>query len=522
MPPGTSRERRETNGTGNGNPSLRNKMTPEEMAAAIGPGKLTKSRATYEETSLRLEDLVGEETNVSAVVESSSGHCHAEEEESIRITEDNTMHNSSSIFDTTSVDSMGLSDRDGNDEKPPSSAMHRFLGLFATTRADSNKTAATAITEASSYDASGNIKPHEPARVTFKPSISCRPYISLLDYSPEEYGATWVTEPEKMEAQQEVCITAKMMRRKVKELKRLQEEENVVGVSDGTSSSSQHAALGSSSSSKYTRIEEEPWYIDTPTLTSRGIEHMRTKRDTQRRREHKRSVVEGVLNEQYLQRMESAHDSLGLALTSHEISRESMVVAWGKARGDERHGESERDSFLKRYASAAMRLSQLDAEALASVGNDDEWAQQSPTDAGTGQGDEEHEFNRSTAVSFEKHHALVCEELNELVDEDNDSSIKDRNGSEGGETTTGEDSSQVSIISKMEVCVLDAEVAAGNISADALNIEQSGNNGIGSPPITRTVDAYGNQLLYNPTTQRPTYHFNGVAQLQPQSLDTNG
>ena len=105
---------------------------------------------------------------------------------------------------------------------------------------------------ASSYcSLSNNNKKHKKRRVTFHGSIRCRPHITINQFSPDEFYATWRTEEDKYAAQQETLVTA----RKMKKL-----------YSQWFSSDNNAGNLA-----EFLPLEEQPWYIDTEEQTSRGI-----------------------------------------------------------------------------------------------------------------------------------------------------------------------------------------------------------------------------------------------------------
>ena len=177
-------------------------------------------------------------------------------------------------------------------------------------------------------------------------------------------------------------------------------------------------------------IEEQPWYIDTESETSRGIEQMRTRAHTRARKEQKIHIVDAVLYEQFAQRQSGMNDSSLLAMTSSEISDHCREWADQKARGDAIHGEKRRESLLARCGPAAKEMSMLDAQLLVErkehVREDEETVEEekgrgSQRTPGENMDDDDKkpERRRSSAISFERHDAVIAEELNALVaDED--------------------------------------------------------------------------------------------------------
>ena len=222
---------------------------------------------------------------------------------------------------------------------------------------------------------------------------------------------------------------------------------------------------------EYLPVEEQPWYIDTEEETSRGIEHLRTKAHTQARRDQKRYIVDAVLYEQFVQRRSGMNDSSGLAMTSYEISEACRNWANHKAMGDAIHGEKRRESLLNKYAGAAKRMSKLDAKLLAGmemlVEEDEESDEEGLGSQRKLRGGEDNEDDngsnskqgrrRSSAISFEKHDALIAEELNVLVDDENG------NESNGQAASQSNNDQETSVISKFEICTLDEIMASGRL-----------------------------------------------------------
>ena len=201
---------------------------------------------------------------------------------------------------------------------------------------------------------------------------------------------------------------------------------------------------------------------------------MRTRAHTQARRDQKRYIVDAVLYEQLVQRRSGMNDSGGLAMTSYGISENCRSWANEKAKGDALHGEMRRESLLNKYAGAAKRMSKLDAHLLAGLEklveedeeSDEEEGRGSQRKLRGGEDDDDDGSNgkqdrrRSSAISFEKHDALIAEELNALVDDEDE---EDGSGSDGQGATQFKKDQEASIISKFEVCVLDDCVQSGRL-----------------------------------------------------------
>jgi len=294
--------------------------------------------------------------------------------------------------------------------------------------------------------------------VTFHPSIRCRPHISISQFSPDEFRATWRSESDKFASQQEILATARKMK------------ESYAAWFARDKSAGQLA--------QFLPLEEQPWYISTEQETSRGIEHMVSKTHTRARRDQKKHIVEAVLYEQFVQRQSGMNDSGGIAMTSNGISEHCRQWADQKAKGDAIHGEKRRESLLNKYAGAAKRMSKLDAQLLAGLeklaeedGESDEEEEGRGSERKLRGGDDDGDsgggsrgtqgHRRSSAISFEKHDALIAEELNSLVDDEDE---KD------GEITRDPRANQVdkeqrrtSVISKFELCTLDEQIASGRI-----------------------------------------------------------
>lgn len=201
------------------------------------------------------------------------------------------------------------------------------------------------------------------------------------------------------------------------------------------------------------------------------LEHMRTRAHTQARRDQKRYIVDAVLYEQFVQRRSGMNDSSGLAMTSYEISEACRNWANHKAKGDAIHSEKRRVSMLNKYAGAAKRMSKLDANLLAGLERLVEEDEESDEEEGLGsqrklRGGEENDDDgkqgrrRSSAISFEKHDALIAEELNALVDDEVD---EDGNESNGQAAIQSDNDQETSIISKFEICTLDELQASGRL-----------------------------------------------------------
>ena len=205
---------------------------------------------------------------------------------------------------------------------------------------------------------------------------------------------------------------------------------------------------------------------------------MRTRAHTQARRDQKRYIVDAVLYEQFVQRRSGMNDSSGLAMTSFEISEACRNWANHKAKGDAIHSEKRRISLLNKYAGAAKRMSKLDANLLAGLEKLVEEDEESDEDEGLGsqrklRGGEDDDGNgsngkqgrrRSSAISFEKHDALIAEELNALVhDEDEGDEEEDGNKSNGQRASQSNNDPETSIITKFEVCTLDEQLASGRL-----------------------------------------------------------
>ena len=166
------------------------------------------------------------------------------------------------------------------------------------------------------------------------------------------------------------------------------------------------------------------------------------------------------------------NDSGGLAMTSYGISENCRSWANEKAKGDAIHGEKRRESLLNKYAGAAKRMSKLDARLLAGLENLVEEDEESDEGLGSqrklrgGEDDDDDGSNgkqgrrRSSAISFEKHDALIAEELNALVDDEDE---EDRNDSNGQGANQFKKDQEASIISKFELCTLDNCVASGRL-----------------------------------------------------------
>lgn len=157
---------------------------------------------------------------------------------------------------------------------------------------------------------------------------------------------------------------------------------------------------------------------------------MRTRAHTRARKEQKIHIVDAVLYEQFVQRQSGMNDSSLLAMTSSEISDHCREWADQKARGDAIHGEKRRESLLARCGPAAKEISMLDAQLLVErkehVREDEETVEEekgrgSQRTPGENMDDDDKkpERRRSSAISFERHDAVIAEELNALVaDED--------------------------------------------------------------------------------------------------------
>ena len=294
-------------------------------------------------------------------------------------------------------------------------------------------------------------------RVTFHGSIRCRPHIAINHFSSEEFYATWRTEEDKYAAQQETLVTAKKMKKLYKQW--FSSDNNAGNLAE------------------YLPIEEQPWYIDTEEETSRGVEHLRSRAHTQARRDQKRYIVDAVLYEQFVQRRSGMNDSRGLAMTSFEISEACRNWANEKAHGDAIHGEKRRESLLNKYAGAAKRMSKLDAKLLAGlerlVEEDEESDEEGRGSQRKLRGGEDNEDDdddgsngkqgrrRSSAISFEKHDALIAEELNALVDDEDKKDGNESNSQVANQSNN--DQETTSIISKFEICTLDEQVASGRL-----------------------------------------------------------
>ena len=301
----------------------------------------------------------------------------------------------------------------------------------------------------------GSTSTSKKRRVTFHGSIRCRPHIAINHFSPEEFYATWRTEEDKYAAQQETLATAKKMK---KLYKQWFSSDNAAG-----------------NLAQYLPVEEQPWYIDTEEETSRGIEHLRSKTHTQARRDQKRYIVDAVLYEQFVQNRSGMNDSRGLARTSYEISESCRNWANEKAHGDAIHGEKRRESLLNKYAGAAKRMSKLDADLLAGLKEliqedeeSDEEGRGSQRKLRGGEDNDDNDGNngkqgprRSSAISFEKHDALIAEELNALVDDEDNLDGNESNGQVASQSNN--DQETTSIISKFEICTLDEQVASGRL-----------------------------------------------------------
>ena len=310
-------------------------------------------------------------------------------------------------------------------------------------------------TSCSSFSNNGR-KSKKRKSVTFRGSIRCRPHISISQISPDEFRATWRSESDKFAAQQEILATARKMK------------ESYAAWFARDKSAGQLA--------QFLPLEEQPWYISTEQETSRGIEHMVSKTHTQARRDQKRHIVEAVLYEQFVQRRSGMNDSGEIAMTSNGISEHCRQWADQKAKGDAIHGEKRRESLLHKYAGAAKRMSKLDAQLLAGLekladedGESDEEEEGRGSERKLRGGEDDGDSGggsrgtqgrrRSSAISFEKHDALIAEELNSLVDDEDD---------EDGKITRDQRANQVdqrrtSVISKFELCTLDEQMASGRI-----------------------------------------------------------
>ena len=384
---------------------------------------------------------------------------------------DNTLQNSSGLFSQDVLDAIAKDAKAGTNSisnfdtstsaeaDGPFQVKNLFFATAEGARAaamakqprQSSMKLRSSVGSASSESSFSNNNKIKKRRVNFHGSIRCRPHITINQFSPEEFYAMWRTEEDKYAAQQETLATA----RKMKKL---------------------YAAWFSSDNNagnlaEYLPVEEQPWYIDTEEETSRGIEHLRTKAHTQARRDQKRYIVDAVLYEQFVQRRSGMADSCELAMTSYEISEACRNWANEKALGDAIHGEKRRESLLKKYAGAAKRMSKLDANLLAGlerlVEEDEESDEEGLGSQRKLRGGDDDGGNgkqgrrRSSAISFEKHDALIAEELNALVDDDDDANGNGSNGQAVSQSNN--DQETTSIISKFETCTLDVLMASGRL-----------------------------------------------------------
>ena len=164
-------------------------------------------------------------------------------------------------------------------------------------------------------------------------------------------------------------------------------------------------------------------------------------------------------------------DSCELAMTSYEISEACRNWANHKAMGDAIHGEKRRESLLNKYAGAAKRMSKLDANLLAGLERLVEEDEESDEEGLGSQrklrggdddgGNDKQGRRRSSAISFEKHDALIAEELNALVDDEDDANGNESNGQAASQSNN--DQETTSIISKFEVIAIDEQVSTGRI-----------------------------------------------------------
>ena len=386
----------------------------------------------------------------------------------------NTLHNSSGLFSPDVLDAIAKDAKGGTNSiskfdastsaeaDGPFQVKNLFFATAEGARAaamakqprQSSMKLRSSVGSASSESSFSNNNKNKKRRVNFHGSIRCRPHITINQFSPEEFYATWRTEEDKYAAQQETLATA----RRIKKL---------------------YAAWFSSDNNagnlaEYLPVEEQPWYIDTEEETSRGIEHLRAKAHTQARRDQKRYIVDAVPYEQFVQRRSGMADSCELAMTSYEISEACRNWANHKAMGDAIHGEKRRESLLNKYAGAAKRMSKLDANLLAGLERLVEEDEESDEEGlgsqrklrGGEDNDDDNGSNgkqdrrRSSAISFEKHDALIAEELNALVDDENDLNGNESNGQAASQSNNDQ---ETSVISKFETCTLDQEVASGRL-----------------------------------------------------------
>ena len=347
---------------------------------------------------------------------------------------DNTMHNSSSLFSQKLLDAIQKDAEQGTNSisnfdcastsatDGPFQVKGLFFATVQGTKAESNS---------------------KKRRVTFNRSILCRPHINRDQITDEEKYAYWRNDADKYATQQETLATARKMRKLYAEW--VASDDHDANLTD------------------FPPIEEQPWYIDDDDATSRGIEQMRTKAHTRARKEQKRHIVDAVLYEQFVQRRCGMNDSGLLAMTSSEISNHCREWADQKARGDAIHGEKRRESLLARCGPAAKGMNIHDAQLLVGLKDyvhKDEEAAEEEEDRGSqltpGENmddDDEKQRRRSSAISFERHDAVIAEELNALVDDEGNSTDQKSNQTNNKE--------EASVISKFELCTLDEQVASG-------------------------------------------------------------
>jgi len=358
---------------------------------------------------------------------------------------DNTLHNSSSLFSQKLLDAIQRDAEQGTN----SISNFDYASASATNPNGPFQVKDLFFATAQGTKAGSNSKKR---RVTFNRSILCRPHISRDQITEEEKYAYWRNESDKYATQQETLATARKMRKLYAEW--LASDDHGANLAD------------------FPPIEEQPWYtcIDTESETPRGIEQMRTRAHTRARKEQKIHIVDAVLYEQFVQRRSGMNDSSLLAMTSSEISNHCREWSEEKARGDAIHGEKRRESLLARCGPAAKGMNMLDAQLLVGrkehVREDEETVEE---EKGRGSqrtpgenmedDDKKQKRRRSSAISFERHDAVIAEELNALVhDEDGNEDNGNSASQKPNQTYSKEDAS---VISKLELCTLDEQVASG-------------------------------------------------------------
>ena len=416
----------------------------KDGSAAPSPSQVESHAASEEKLEQRRPSMEKEESLRLVDVNTCSAESSTLDDQAEELTlklrpqalGDNTMHNSSSLFSQKLLDAIQKDAEQGTNSisnfdcastsatDGPFQVKGLFFATVQGTKAESNS---------------------KKRRVTFNRSILCRPHINRDQITEEEKCAYWRNDADKYATQQETLATARKMRKLYAEW--VASDDHDANLTD------------------FPPIEEQPWYIDSLAETSRGIEQMRTKAHTRARKEQKRHIVDAVLYEQFVQRRSGMNDSSLLAMTSSEISNHCREWADQKARGDALHGEKRRESLLARCGPAAKGMDMLDAQLLVGLkehAREDEEAVEEEEGRGTGSqrrhgentddGDEKPE-RRSSAISFERHDAVIAEELNALVDDEGNSTDQKSNQTNNKE--------EASVISKFELCTLDEQVASG-------------------------------------------------------------